>query len=272
VRTGSTAVVGGSIAGLGTQYVLGLHAHNCATGDLLDQQQMQAAQKEDVLNVLSRLATQFRTRVGESLATVRQHSTPLEESSTASLDALKAYSAAIRALGRQRRSRCSNARVEIDPRFRDCAFAAGLTTAVAGRPSSARRAPQRRTSLREHATDRDRFFIMTIYDRQVTGNLEKEGQTLRLWAQTYPRDPVAPGLTAGFYAAGTGQYDADDREGQEGHCHQSRRRARSVRRTTTVVWGYISLGRPADAEEAHRQAMTRADPTQLARMRSTSPF
>src|SRR5262249_47475744 len=97
VRTGSTAVVGGSIASLGTQYVLGLRAQNCATGDLLDQAQLQAARKEDVLNVLSQLATQFRTRVGESLATVQQHSTPLEESSTASLDALKAYSAAYRA-------------------------------------------------------------------------------------------------------------------------------------------------------------------------------
>ncbi len=61
--------------------------------------------------------------------------------------------------------------------------------------------------LRDHATDRDRFFIMAIYDRQVTGNLEKEGETLRLWAQTYPRDPVAPGLMAGFFAAGTGQYE-----------------------------------------------------------------
>jgi hypothetical protein len=98
-RIGSTAVVGGSIASLGTQYVLGLRAQNCATGDLLDQAQLQAARKEDVLNVLSQLATQFRTRVGESLATVQQHSTPLEESLTASLDALKAYSAAYRAIG-----------------------------------------------------------------------------------------------------------------------------------------------------------------------------
>ncbi len=73
VRTGSTAVVGGSIASLGTQYVLGLRAQNCATGDVLDQEQLQAARKEDVLNVLGQLATQFRTRVGESPATVRQH-------------------------------------------------------------------------------------------------------------------------------------------------------------------------------------------------------
>jgi hypothetical protein len=98
VRTGSTAVVTGSIASLGSQYVLGLRAENCATGDVLDQGQLQAARKEDVLTVLSRLATTFRARVGESLATVQQHSTPLEESATASLDALKAYSTAYLAI------------------------------------------------------------------------------------------------------------------------------------------------------------------------------
>ena len=117
VRTGSTAVVGGSIANLGTQYVVGLRAHNCTTGDLLDQTQLQAARKEDVLNVLSQLATRFRTRVGESLATVRQHSTPLEESSTASIDALKAYSAAYRAFGTPTAVSQLKRAVAIDPGF-----------------------------------------------------------------------------------------------------------------------------------------------------------
>src|SRR5262249_52909521 len=117
VRTGSAAVVGGSIANLGTQYVLGLRAQNCTTGDLLDQAQLQATRKEDVLNVLSQLATQFRTRVGESLATVRQHSTPLEESSTPSLDALKAYSAAYVALGTPTAIPLLKRAVELDPDF-----------------------------------------------------------------------------------------------------------------------------------------------------------
>src|SRR4029079_19189420 len=117
VRTGSTAMVGGSIASLGTQYVLALRAQNCATGDLLDQQQLQAARKEEVLNVLSQLAKQFRTRVGESLATVRQHSTPLEESSTTSLEALKAYSASSRAIGTPAAIPLLKRAVEIDPGF-----------------------------------------------------------------------------------------------------------------------------------------------------------
>jgi serine/threonine protein kinase len=92
-RTASAAVLDGSIASLGSQYVLGLRAKNCRTGDVLDEEQVQAARKEDVLNALSQIASKFRTRVGESLTTVEKHDTPLEEATTPSLEALKAYSA-----------------------------------------------------------------------------------------------------------------------------------------------------------------------------------
>ena len=93
-RTGSAAVLEGSIAGLGSQYVLWLRARNCRTGDVLAQEQAQAGRKEEVLNALSRIAIQIRTRLGESLATIQEHSTPLEQATTSSLEALKAYSAA----------------------------------------------------------------------------------------------------------------------------------------------------------------------------------
>ena len=86
----------GSIAPLGSQYVLGLRARNCRTGDVLDEEQVQAAKKEDVLNALSQIASKFRTRVGESLATVEKHDTPLAEATTPSLEALKAYSAGLK--------------------------------------------------------------------------------------------------------------------------------------------------------------------------------
>jgi hypothetical protein len=89
-------VLDGSIAPLGSQYVLGLRAKNCRSGDVLDEEQGQAARKEDVLNALSQIASKFRTRVGESLATVERHSTPLAEATTPSLEALKAYSTALK--------------------------------------------------------------------------------------------------------------------------------------------------------------------------------
>jgi serine/threonine protein kinase len=85
-RTASAAVLEGSVASLGSQYVLGLRARNCRTGNVLDEEQAQAARKEDVLNALSQIASKFRTRVGESLATVEKHDTPLAEATTPSLE------------------------------------------------------------------------------------------------------------------------------------------------------------------------------------------
>ena len=205
VRTGSTAVVTGSIASLGTQYVLGLRAENCGTGDLLDQEQLPAARKEDVLNVLSQLATKFRTRVGESLATVQKHSTPLEEATTPSLDALKAYSAALKSSQSTRtRVPLLKRALDIDPNFAIAHAQLALAYSGIGESLLGEQSTSKAYELRDRANDRERFFIMTIYDRQVTGNLEKEAETLRLWAQTYPRDPNAPGLMGGFASAGTG--------------------------------------------------------------------
>src|SRR5439155_26315297 len=91
-RTASAAILEGSITGIGSQYILGLRAKNCNTGAILDQEQIQAARREDVINSLSQIARTFRTRIGESLATVEKHSRPLQEATTSSLEALKTYS------------------------------------------------------------------------------------------------------------------------------------------------------------------------------------
>jgi eukaryotic-like serine/threonine-protein kinase len=119
-RTGSAAVLAGSIKPLGRQYILALEAKSCRTGDVLDQEQVQAATKEDVLNALDEVASRFRKRVGESLATIQEHNTPLAEATTPSLEALEAYSTgwklqttrgAMTALPLVKRA------VEIDPNF-----------------------------------------------------------------------------------------------------------------------------------------------------------
>ena len=119
-RTGSAAILEGSIASLGSQYVLGLRAKNCNTGNILDQEQAQAARREDVLNSLSQIARKFRTRVGESLATVEKHSTPLAEATTPSLEALKAYSTGMKVVvsaGNAAAIPFYRRAVEIDPKF-----------------------------------------------------------------------------------------------------------------------------------------------------------
>lgn len=118
-RTGSAAVLEGSIASLGSQYVLGLRAKDCRTGNVLDEEQVQAPRKEEVLHALDQIATKFRTRVGESLTSVQNHDTPLAEATTPSLEALKAYSKGWQLLNSNQPGAIPffTQAVEIDPQF-----------------------------------------------------------------------------------------------------------------------------------------------------------
>ena len=196
-RTGSAAVLEGSIARVGSQYVLGLRAKNCNTGNILDQEQVQvAARREDVLNSLSQMSRKFRTRVGESLATVEKHSTPLAEATTPSLEALKAYSTGNEGelILRERRghtffpARCRNR-----SQIRDGVRAIwGSSYSAIGESVLSAESTTKAWQLRDRVSDRERFFIDFTYDRQVTGNLEKAYQTLELWLQTYPREGRPP--------------------------------------------------------------------------------
>jgi Tfp pilus assembly protein PilF len=254
-RTGGAAVLEGSIAPIGTQYVLGLRASHCRTGNVINEAQVQAARKEDVLNALSEIAKTFRTRVGESLASVEQHSTPLEEATTSSLDALKAYSAAWASdqdakIGVPLAKRA----IDIDPNFAIAHALLGLMYSGSGETRLGEQSTSKAYQLRDRATDRERFFITTIYERQVTGNLEREAETLRLWAQAYPRDANAPGLISGFATAGTGQYDLMIQKAKDSLAIDPE----LLPAYFSVAWGYLSLNRLSDAEAALRQAVGRA--------------
>ena len=210
VRTGGAAVLQGSIAALGSQYVLGLRATNCATGDILADEQAQASRKEDVLSTLSQIATRFRTRVGESLATVEKHSMSLKDATTPSLEALQAYSAghkagiagsSVRALPLFQRA------VAIDPDFALAHAAVGFQYSKMGESALARPSLLKAYQLRNRASDAERFYIDTLYDRDFTGNLERERRTLETWAESYPRDASAHTLIAGLALSSTGQHE-----------------------------------------------------------------
>jgi eukaryotic-like serine/threonine-protein kinase len=210
VRTASAAVLEGSIAMLGSQYVLGLRAKNCATGDILADEQAQAARKEDVLNALNQVASRFRTRVGESLATIKKHSTPVEEATTPSLEALQAYSVAWKAListGWVGSLPLFQRAVALDPDFAMAHAQVGFGHSVMGESTLARPSTLKAYQLRDRASDVERFYIDTLYDRDFTGNLEREQRTLESWAETYPRDPRPHGLVSGFAMSSTGQCD-----------------------------------------------------------------
>jgi eukaryotic-like serine/threonine-protein kinase len=210
VRTGSAAVLEGSIATLGSQYVLGLRAKNCRTGDLLDDEQMQAVRKEDVLNALSQIASRFRSRVGESLATIKQHDTPLAEATTSSLEALRAYSAGRRAFSQSGTTASLpliEHAVEIDPKFAMAYADLGHRYGEMGESDLSAESISKAYQLRNRTSDAEKFYIAASYDLRVTGNLEKAQQTCESWAQTYPREMLPHAFLAGIIYMVSGKYD-----------------------------------------------------------------
>ena len=156
------------------------------------------------------MATRFRTRVGESLATIEKHSTPLEEATTPSLEALKAYSAAWKAVmsaGWVRALPLFQRAIAIDPDFAMGHAQVGFGYSVMGESALARQSTLKAYQLRDRASDVERFFIDTLYDRDFTGNLEREQRTLETWAESYPRDARPHGLISGLALTSTGQYE-----------------------------------------------------------------
>ena len=257
-RTGSAAVLEGSIARVGSEYVLGLRAKDCNAGNILDQEQAVAAKREDVLNSLSEMSRKFRTRVGESLATVEKHSTPLAEATTSSLEALRAYSKALKlnlSTGGGEGIPFYRRAVEIDPQFAMALAELGLLYYGHGESVLAAESTTKAWHLRDRVSDRERFFIDFTYDRQVTGNLEKAYQTLELWLQTYPREaePNPLGLLGGISAQGTGRFERVIEISEK-----------QIAADPDVIYGYLNLAegyyyrdRFSEADDALRRASER---------------
>ena len=255
-RIASAAVLEGSIASLGSQYVLGLSAKTCDSGQVLDEEQVQAPRKEEVLNALSQIASRFRTRVGESLSTIEKHDVPLYEATTPSLEALKAYTAGMRAsftIGFAGAVPLLKRAVEIDPHFAMAYAALGLMYSNLGESVLAIESTHRAYELRDHTTDRERFFITTLYHRNATGNLEKAQQTLEAWAQTYPRDRDAHGLMSGFASQSMGQYEKSLKEAKTALEIDPDFSPGLI----NIAFDYLYLDRPSEAEETARQAFER---------------
>ena len=209
-RMGGGAILEGSIASLGAQYVLGVRATGCRSGEVLGEEQEQVAKKEEVLNALSDIASRLRVRLGESLSTLDEHNRPLPDVSTASLDALKAYSAGLQVQGQGQRlaSREQFKRaVEIDDGFAMAHAWLGTGYSIGGELVLGAQHTTRAFELRERATDDEKFFITATYHRQVTGNLDQALQAFDLWAQTYPRTFNLYGLASGFVTKGQGRYE-----------------------------------------------------------------
>jgi tetratricopeptide (TPR) repeat protein len=208
-RTGSKAMLNGLIAGLGSQYVIGLKAVNCNTGDVLAEAQEQAAGKEAVLKALDNAAVSLRSKLGESLSSLQKYDTRVEEATTPSLEALKVYSLGLKtwfAKGDTAALPFFKRAVELDPNF---AMAyAWMATAYYDLNETGWGAENGRKAydLREKVSERERFFIEAENYYLVTGELEKGAQADELWQQTYPRDDL-PYMRLGFASATLGNWE-----------------------------------------------------------------
>ena len=205
-RQGSKAYITGSIATLGSQYVLGLKAVNCQSGDTLAQAQVTAASKEKVLDALGDAASKLRSELGESLATVQKFNVPLAEATTSSLDALKAYSLgaiqsdAAAALPHHQRA------IELDPTFALGYQGVGDDYYSRGQVGRASEFYTKAFQLREHVSEWERLQITVSYYSNVTGEVDKAAQACQEAIQAYPRDGRAYWQLGNAYAS-LGQWE-----------------------------------------------------------------
>ncbi len=193
-RAGSKAYIAGSIASLGSQYVLGLKAVNCQTGDLLAEGQVTAASKEKVLDALGEAASKLRSELGESLATVQKFDVPLAEATTSSLEALKAYSLGLKAYkvgGSAAAVPYTQRAIQLDPNFAAGYNEVGTEYSYLGQQARAVEYFSKAFRLRDHASEREKLDITANYYQNVTGEQDKAIQAFLQEIESYPRTTEA---------------------------------------------------------------------------------
>ncbi|MGO8793277.1 MAG: protein kinase domain-containing protein [Candidatus Sulfotelmatobacter sp.] len=255
LRTGSKAYVAGSVATLGSQYVLELKAVNCESGDPLVEEQVTAASKEKVLDALGLATSKLRGQLGESLATVQKFDVPLAEATTSSLEALKAYSLGVKT---SREKGASGAllydlrAIELDPSFALGYRAVGGDYDSLGQAGRAGEYYTKAFQLRDRASEREKLDIAAHYYSNITGELEKAAQTYQERIASYPRSFAAYGNLANVYA-GEGKYELALEKARE-----------SLRLDPGDIGGYenlanimLALQRFDDAKQTLAQAQAR---------------
>jgi eukaryotic-like serine/threonine-protein kinase len=217
-RAGSKAYLSGSIASLGSQFVLGLNAVNCQTGDTLADEQARATGKEQVLPAMDKVAAKLRQKLGESLSTVQKFDTPIEQATTPSLEALQAYSLGWKIqTGKGDDAAAAplyQRAIRLDQHFAMAYASLGTSYNNLGEMSAAAENIRKAYELRDRVSEREKFYIESHYYQFVTDDLEKARQVYELWAQTYPRELVPPNNLTYIYGA-LGQYEKALMEARE---------------------------------------------------------
>jgi len=254
-RVGSKAMLSGSIASLGSQYVVSLSAVNCQTGDSLAQEQVQAAGKEQVLAVLGAAVSKMRGKLGESLASIQKFDVPIEQVTTSSLEALRAFSMGTAEFdqGRQLGSLPFYRRaVELDPNFAWAYARMGVIYSNAGENEKAIEYTRKAYELRDRVSEREKLYITSHYYQIVTGEEDKLMETLELYARTYPNDNApANNLTVGYRTEG------DFAKAVASASDTVRIEPNYAGAYTGLAFAYFGANRPDEAQQTLQQALAR---------------
>lgn len=253
-RQGLKAMLTGTIASLGSHYVITLEAVNAGTGESIAREQVEAGSKEQVLSSLGKAASDLREKLGESLSSIKKHDVPIEQATTSSLEALKAFTMANeeRGKGRARESLAFYQRaIELDPNFamayaRIAVFYGNETQLEAAQPYA-----QKAFELRDRVSERERFYISEKYYVYVEGDLDKAMEVLQTWARLYPNDFIPHNNLALNYS-NFGKYEDALRESLEAvRLSPNNNSAR-----TNLIGSFMGLGRFDEAQAALDQLKT----------------
>ena len=255
-RTGSKAYLTGSISSLGSQYVIGIKAVNCQTGDDLTQAQVTAEGKERVLKALGEASTRMREKLGESLRTVQTLDAPVEQATTPSLEALQAYSQGRKSVllkgdytgGVMLFQRA----ISLDPNFAMAYASMGTSYYNLGEKNLAAENTEKAYELRSHVGEWERFYIESHYHQFATGHLEKARQVYELWEQTYPREQVARN-NLGVVYQNLGQHEKSLAKFREA----GQVTAPDALTYANITNAEIHLNRFDEAEKTAREALTK---------------
>ncbi|MGB9469239.1 MAG: protein kinase [Candidatus Acidiferrum sp.] len=253
-RTGSAAVLDGSIAQIGNYYLMTLKAVNCVSGESLASTQAQASDKNHVLDALGKTASEIRNKLGESLSTVRKFDTPLEEATTPSLEALKAFNSGGQVAGTTGSAAAIpffKQAIELDPNF-------ALAYAYLGRMygdikeySLSADYTRKAYELRDRTSEPEKYFISASFDMVVTGNMEHAKETCELWAKAYPRSPGPHMFLGGLIYPVLGQY----KRGLEHGTEAVRLNPDTPTSYHIVMLSYMALNRLNEAKATYEQAL-----------------
>jgi serine/threonine protein kinase/tetratricopeptide (TPR) repeat protein len=265
-RTQSAAVLEGSIAQIGNTYNLILNALNCASGETLATANAEAPDKDHVLGALGNAAEDLRRKLGESLASIQKFNTPIEEATTASLEALKAYSLGTQARASQGEEPAApffKQAVALDPNFAIAYATLGQVETNLGNRGAGIEYTKKAYSLRDRASEAEKFYIDSHYYDNVAGDVEQANQVYQLWTQTYPRDSI-PFNNLGVSYALMGQWEKALPVTRQAHQLNPEESIAFVALSAT----YIGLGRFDEAKATIDQALAaKLDVPNLHRLR-----